>query len=211
MFPSLDPAVVAVLEQYHRRIEEERPRMRAASEAGTFAQIIDEMLLPIGPASGQLVNVLIKSLKAPRILEIGTSYGYSGIWLAEAARETGGRVTTLELSEKKSAYAREMSRKAGLDGFVDFKVGDALELIGRLDHKIDFVLLDLWKKLYVPCFEALYPKLNPGAIIVADNMIEPASEHEAVMQYQHAVRTRPKMTSILVGVGSGLEISRYDA
>jgi predicted O-methyltransferase YrrM len=211
MFPSLDDAVCSVLEQYHRRMEAERPRMRSAMEAGKFREIIDEMLLPVGPESGQVINVLAKSLKNPRILELGTSYGYSGIWLAEAARASGGRLVTMELSESKSAYAREMSEKAGLATFVDFRVGDAVKMIGELPHGIDFVLVDLWKDLYVPCLEAFYPKLNPGAIIVSDNMIEPAVEHEAVMRYQHAIRAKAKMTSILVPVGSGLEISRYDA
>jgi predicted O-methyltransferase YrrM len=206
-----DPAVDAVLAQYHQRMEAERPRMRAAAEAGTFAQIIDEMLLPVGPESGQLLSILVQSLKAPRILELGTSYGYSGIWLADAARASGGRLVTMELSEKKSAYARDMSKKAGLDAFVDFRVGDAVKMIGELEDGIDFVLVDLWKDLYVPCLEAFYPKLRPGAIIVSDNMIEPASAREDVMRYRHAIRGMAKMTSILVPVGSGLEISRYDA
>ncbi|HEY8086322.1 MAG TPA: DUF1442 domain-containing protein [Polyangiaceae bacterium] len=211
MSTQLDPAVVTVLEQYQQRIEAERPVMRRAAEEGRFGEIIDDMLLPVGPESGRLINILAKSLKAPRILELGTSFGYSGIWLAEAARATGGRLVTMELSEKKSAYAREMSKKAGLDAHVDFRVGDAVKMIDELPHGIDFVLVDLWKGLYLPCLEAFYPKLNPGAIVVSDNMIEPASEHEAVMRYQHAVRAKPKMTSILVPVGSGLEISRYDA
>jgi predicted O-methyltransferase YrrM len=145
--------------------------MRRAMEEGTFGKIIDEMLLPVGPASGQLINILIKSLKAPKILELGTSFGYSGIWLAEAARASGGRVVTVDLSASKSAYAREMSKKAGLAEFVDFKVGDALEIIKALPHGIDFVLVDLWKNLYLPCFQAFYPKLNPGAILVSDNMM----------------------------------------
>jgi predicted O-methyltransferase YrrM len=211
MSNSLDPAVVAVLEQYQQRIEAERPIMRRAAEEGRFGEIIDDMLLPVGQESGRLINILAKSLKAPRILELGTSFGYSGIWLAEAARASGGRLVTMELSEKKSAYAREMSKKAGLDAFVDFRVGDAVKMIEELPRGIDFVLVDLWKGLYLPCLEAFYPKLTPGAIVVSDNMIEPASEHEAVMRYQHAVRAKPKMTSILVPVGSGLEISRYDA
>jgi predicted O-methyltransferase YrrM len=211
MFPALDPAVVAVLEQYHQRMEAERPRMRAAAEAGTFREIIDEMLLPVGPASGQVINLLAKSLKAPRILEIGTSYGYSGIWLAEAARATGGRFVTMDLSAKKSAYARDMARMAGLDSFIDFQVGDAIELIGKLDGGVDFVLLDLWKDMYVPCLEAFYPKLKPGAIVVSDNMIEPPQEHEAVMRFQKAVRSKPKMASVMVPVGSGIEISRFEA
>lgn len=207
----MDRAVQDVLDEYQRRMEAERPRMRSAMENGTFGKIIDEFMLPVGPASGSLINTLVKSLKAPTILELGTSYGYSGIWLAEAARATGGRVITMELSAEKSAYAREMSKKAGLADFVDFKVGDAVKMIAELPHGIDFVLVDLWKNLYVPCLEAFYPKLNRGAILVSDNMIEPASEHEAVMQYQKVLRAKPKITSILVPVGSGLEISRFDA
>jgi predicted O-methyltransferase YrrM len=211
MTPSIDPRVQEVLDEYQRRIEAERPRMRRAAEDGTFAKIIDELLLPVGPESGRLINILAKSLKAPTILELGTSYGYSGIWLADAARATGGRLITMELSAEKSAYAREMSKRAGLAEHVDFRVGDAVAMIKELPNGIDFVLVDLWKDLYVPCLEAFYPKLNPGAVIASDNMIEPAMEHAAVMRYQRALRAMPKMTSILVPVGSGLEISRFDA
>ncbi len=209
MDTSIDRTVWGVLDEYHRRMESERPRLRRASEEGTLGQIIDEFLLPVGPESGRLINILAKSLKAPTILELGTSYGYSSIWLAEAARASGGRVVTMELSEKKSAYARDMSKKAGLADFVDFRVGDAVKMIANLPHGIDFVLVDLWKNLYVPCLEAFYPKLNAGAIIVSDNMIEPASEHEAVMRYQQAIRSKAKISSILVPVGAGLEISRF--
>jgi predicted O-methyltransferase YrrM len=210
MPPSLDPRVQDVLDEYQRRIEAERPVMQRAAAEGTFGQIIDQMLLPVGPETGQVINILAKSLKAPSILELGTSFGYSGIWLAEAARAAGGRLVTMELSPEKSAYAREMSKRAGLADFVDFKVGDAVEMIKDLPRGIDFVLVDLWKGLYLPCLEAFYPKLNPGAIIVSDNMIEPASEREKVMQYQRALRAMPKMTSIVVPVGSGIEISRFD-
>ena len=70
------------------------------------------------------------------------------------------------------------------------------------------MLLDLWKDLYVPCLEAFYPKLNPGAIIVADNMLYPGGED--VARYGRAVRAKPHMTSVLLPVGQGLEISRYE-
>jgi predicted O-methyltransferase YrrM len=70
----------------------------------------------VGPETGQLINVIAKSLQAPRILELGTSFGYSGIRLAEAARATGGRLTTMELHDYKSAHAREMAIKASLAG-----------------------------------------------------------------------------------------------
>ena len=127
----------------------------------------------VGPETGRLLNILARSLKTPTILEIGTSFGYSSIWLAEAAQASGGRLITMELQDYKSAHAREMAVKAGLAGCIDFRVGDAVQMIGELQGGIDFVLVDLWKDLYVPCLEAFYPKLSAGAIIVADNMTLP--------------------------------------
>ncbi len=203
----MDDKATAVLELYHQRMRDEGERMRSGRMgAGDWR---DQVLLAVGPDAGRLINILARSLKAPNILELGTSYGYSGIWLADAARETGGRLTTMELQDYKSAYAQEMSAKAGLADHVDFKVGDAVKLIGELPHGIDFVLVDLWKDLYVPCLEAFYPKLNPGAIIVADNMIRPGGDE--VRRYGEAIRAKPKIDSVLVPVGSGLEISRFDA
>jgi predicted O-methyltransferase YrrM len=203
----MDDKATAVLELYHQRMRDEGERMRSGQMGpGDWR---DQVLLAVGPDAGRLINIIAKSLKAPNILELGTSYGYSGIWLADAARVTGGRLTTMELQDYKSAYAKEMSTKAGLSNHVDFKVGDAVEMIGAMPHGIDFVLVDLWKDLYVPCLEAFYPKLNPGAIIVADNMIRPGGDE--VKRYGEAVRAKPKIDSVLLPVGSGLEVSRFDA
>jgi len=198
----MDAQVQAVLDAYHEQM---------ANEGGwgpEDADFRDRMLLPVGEEAGRFINILARSLDKPTMLEIGTSYGYSGIWLGEAARATGGRLTTLELQDYKSAHARAMAEKAGLAAHIDFQVGDALALIERLPPGIDFVLLDLWKNLYVPCLEAFYLKLNPGAIIVADNMLYPAGTEVAA--YGRAVRAKPGMTSVLLPVGQGLEISRYE-
>ena len=202
----MDGKVTAVLEAYHARMADERRGVFPDDGPGQAGR--DRYLLPVGPESGQLINILASSLKAPNILEIGTSYGYSGIWLADAARASGGKVTTLELQDYKIAFAREMAAKAGLSDHIRFLQGDALELIAGLEGGVDFVLLDLWKDLYIPCLEAFYPKLNPGAMIVADNIIYPGGED--VRLYSRAVRAKPGMTSILVPVGAGLEISRYE-
>lgn len=205
----MDDRIKTVLDAYHARIEdEEKERAESPPIDGQPPIWIDRHLLAVGPETGQLINILARAFEAPNIVEIGTSYGYSAIWLAEAARATGGRLTTMELQDYKSAYAREMSIKAGLADHVDFQVGDAVQLIDALPTGIDFVLLDLWKELYVPCLEAIYPKLNAGAIIVADNMIRP--EGESVRQYGRAVRAMPEMRSILLPVGAGLEISRFE-
>ncbi|HEX4198865.1 MAG TPA: class I SAM-dependent methyltransferase [Caulobacteraceae bacterium] len=203
----MDDKVMAVLDAYHERIRDEDRRRREAFATGDRGGSLDDVLLAVGPDTGQLINILARSLKAPNILEIGTSFGYSGIWLADAARASGGRLTTMELAEHKSAHAREMSAKAGLADYVDFRLGDAVQLIGEIPFGIDFVLLDLWKDLYTPCLEAFYPKLNPGAIIVADNITRPGGED--VLRYVRAVRAKPHISSIMVPVGSGLEISRF--
>nr|WP_245497559.1 DUF1442 domain-containing protein [Rhizobium ruizarguesonis] len=98
--------------------------------------------------------------------------------------------------------------QGGLAEHVEFKVGDAVQMIGELSQGIDFVLVDLWKDLYVPCLEAFYPKLNPGAIIVADNMLRPGGDD--LKRYGEAVRAKPGISSVLLPVGSGLEVSRFD-
>ena len=207
--PTDDPRVKQVLDSYQVRIEEENQRIHAMPSASHFSgDWRNDALLAVGADSGRLINLLARSLRAPRILELGTSFGYSGIWLAEAARATGGRVVTMELHAHKTAHAREMTETAGLAAHVDFQVGEALALIEALPHGIDFVLVDLWKDLYVPCLERFYPLLNPGAIVVADNMIFPGGDE--VAQYVRAVRAKPGMRSLQVAVGSGLEISRFE-
>lgn len=203
----MDDKVTAVLDVYHELIREQESNRDRTPAADRHSEH-DRRLLAVGPQTGRLINILARSLKAPRILELGTSYGYSGIWLAEAARASGGRVVSMELQDYKSAYARDMAAKAGLGDYIDFQVGDAVPMIAELPFGLDFVLLDLWKDLYVPCLEAFYPKLSPGAIIVADNMLHPGGEE--VKRYGKAVRAKPRMTSVLLPVGSGLEVSRFE-
>lgn len=162
----------------------------------------------VGPDTGRFLNTLARSLEAPTILELGTSFGYSGIWLAEAARATGGRLITMEFHAYKSAHAREMAEQAGLADHVDFRVGDAVAMIADLPGKVDFVFVDLWKDLYVPCLDAFYPRLKPGAVIVADNMIIPGGPD--VRHYGREVRRKPGISSVLLPIGTGLEVSRFD-
>ena len=168
----MDPAVELVKQEYQQRADAE-----SATLDGLVAQNsrrnIDDLLLPVGAATASLLSTLIQESGARAILEVGTSYGYSTVWLAEAARATGGVVTTLELHQNKVDYARTQIAKAGLAEFVDFRVGDALETLKKLPGPFELVLLDLWKDLYVPSFDLIYPKLAPGALLVADNMLFP--------------------------------------
>jgi len=85
----------------------------------------------------------------------------------------GGKVISLELQRTKTEYARTQLERAGLADYVEFRIGDALASLGTLPGPFDLVLIDLWKDLYVPVFKLLHPKLAQGAIIVADNMLQP--------------------------------------
>lgn len=200
----MDERMASVLAEYDARSAQEAQQWR---QMGTTMSR-DDFLLAVGPATGGLMNTLIKGAGAKHILEIGTSYGYSALWLADAARETGGKVTSLDVAANKQAYAKGMLTKAGLDGHVDFLTGDALQLIPGLADGVDFVLLDCWKDVYVGCLDRFFPKLAPGATVVADNMLYPVESRPDALAYRRAVRARPGMTSVLLPVGSGLEVSR---
>jgi len=202
----MDEAVCRVLTEYETRIEAENLAMQSADMAQVMARR-DEFLLPIGPDTGRVLNILIKNAKARSILELGTSYGYSTVWLAEAARETGGRVASLELADYKARHARDTLARAGLADHVEIHVGSAVEILPKLAGPYDFVLIDLWKELYVTCLDLVYPKLAHGAFVAADNMIYPEISRADAANYQRHIR-RLEFDSVLLPIGSGVELSR---
>jgi predicted O-methyltransferase YrrM len=205
---ALDPAFTAVIAEYEARAQREQVLMDTLSEVEVRRRL-DEMLLSVGRPAGMLLNLLVKEAKAKRILEVGSSYGYSTHWLAEAARAVGGKVTSLELQVAKTDYATAQLRKVGLADRVEFRIGDALSSLKGLAGPFDFVLIDLWKDLYVPVWELLYPKLAPGALVVADNMTNPESAQAHARAYRGRVLASAGMTSVLLPVGNGLELSRF--
>jgi len=205
---SMERAVWAVIEDYEARAQREDELWNKLSE-DELRRRLDEFLLPVGRAAATLMNLIIRGAEARSILEVGSSYGYSTTWLAAAARAVGGKVTSLELRAAKTEYARAQLKRAGLDGYVEFRVGDALATLAELPGPFDFVLLDLWKDLYVPAFDLLHPKLSPGAIIVADNMLNPPGARAHAEAYRGRVRAATGMSSVLLAVGNGLEVSRY--
>jgi predicted O-methyltransferase YrrM len=204
----MDEKVQAVLSEYEARAAKESPHIMQMSD-DEWRRRRDEFMLSVGHDTGRLLNILAKGAGARRILELGSSYGYSTLWLAEAARKTGGTVFSLEINSTKQEYARATIARAGLAGHVEFLLGDALKTIAALDGPFDFVLLDLWKDLYVSCFDLFYLKLKPGAIVVADNMLRPEDYLPDALKYRRHVRSHSKIDSVLLPVGSGIELSRY--
>ena len=107
----------------------------------------------------------------------------------------------------RNTHAKHWTRRASRS-VVEFKLGDARESIAALAGPFDFVLLDLWKDLYIPCFDLFYPKLGAGAMVVADNMIFPEFSRTDAETYRKHVRANADILSVLLAVGSGIELSR---
>lgn len=209
-----DARVAAVHADYEARAAADLARMRSMPVEQGMA-IRDEFLLPVGPEAGALLHALIVGHAPARILELGTSYGYSTLYLADAARQVGARVVTMELSAAKQDHARAELERAGLADVVEFRCGDALDLLAadaREGGTWDFVLVDLWKELYLPCFQAFYPCLTERAVVVADNMIHPVHDRAHARAYRQAVLAAGDMRSTLLAIGQGMELSvRWDA
>lgn len=201
-----DTKFSAVLERYEARATDEAKLWATTNPAELFGRR-DELLLEVGPDTANFLLSLAVGRRAVRLVELGTSYGYSTLFLAEAARRTGGRLTTYELSSDKQSFAKDQIKEAGLGDYVEWRQGDAVELLKDEKDGIDFVLIDLWKELYVPCLEAIYPKLAQNAVLAADNILEPAMARPEAEAYRAAVRQKKDLQSVLLPIGSGIELS----
>jgi predicted O-methyltransferase YrrM len=202
-----DSLMLSILEEYERRAEREA-KVTDGLSLVEMARRRDEFLLPVGRATGLFLGLLVRAAQARRVIELGTAYGYSTLWLADAVRDSGGHVETIELQPDKVAYARERIERAGLGAYVTFHVSDARTVLEDLAGPFDVVLVDLWKELYALCLDAIYPKLTAGGFIVADNMLEPAATRAEVAVYQRRLRSKPDLESVLLPIGSGIEITR---
>ena len=154
---------------------------------------------------GKLFSILIKTSGSKNILEIGTGVGYSTIWLALAAKENKGKVLTIDKDSDHSRIAGEYFKSADLKNITVLH-GDALVLIQNLDEKFDFVFIDAAKDEYIDYIKLIYTKLMKPALIVADNAI---SHADAVSDYLDYVRTEKNITSVLIPIRAGLEVSYF--
>ena len=125
------------------------------------------------------------------------------MFLAEAVAVTGGRVITIDVSADKQRHAH--AKLAA----VDFCIGDAREIITSLLGPFDFGLINLWKDLYIPCFDLVISKLADAAFLAADNILFPEFTRNDMVAYQRHVRAKRGIESILLPVGSGIELSRF--
>lgn len=147
---------------------------------------------------GRFLRVLTESLAARNVVEIGTSHGYSAIWLCLALRATGGRLTTFEIDAQRAELARKNFQRAGLDKLVTLIEGDAHQEVKQLKDPIDILFLDADKQGYIDYLEKLLPLVRPGGLIVAHNM----DARQADPRYVKAITTNPELETLFVNVGA---------
>ncbi|RDZ29279.1 O-methyltransferase [Lysobacter silvisoli] len=151
---------------------DERDRLlRSKTEYLDFYERVKDLWLPVSRETGRLLYMLARSSQARSVVEFGTSFGISTLYLAAAVRDNGGgRVLTTEFEPYKVARAQQHLAEGGLLDLVEIRAGDALQTLGaNLPDSIDLVLLDGAKALYPEVLALLEPRLRPGALIVADN------------------------------------------
>ena len=165
----------------------------------------DEGQLSVSEEDGRFLRVLVAMRGAKSILEIGGASGYSAIWLGLGARETGGRVVTIEYDAQRAREAAENVRRAGLTDVVRVVSGDAFTEIPKLQGSFDLVFLDAWKPDYKKFFDMVFPRLTPGGVFVAHNVVNKKSEMEPFLR---TVQTHPSLyTTIVSPSGEGMSVS----
>jgi predicted O-methyltransferase YrrM len=157
------------------------------------------------PDSAAFLSMLARTAGAKRILEIGTSVGFSTIYLADAMRQAGGRITTVELLPEKSEKARQNIQAAGLSEYVAQRTGDVRELAGQLTGPWDMVFIDTEKELYLPIFNILSNEVRVGGLLLADNVI---SHAEDLKDYLSIISADRRYETVTIPLGQGIELSR---
>jgi caffeoyl-CoA O-methyltransferase len=158
----------------------------------------------VPPETGKFLAIMAASTPPGNWIEVGTSAGYSTLWLALAAKETGKKITTYEISDEKAALARQTFREAGVDSLINLVEGDARHHLPDISN-IAFCFLDAEKSIYADCYESVVPNLVPGGLLAADNAIN----HQAALQpvLDRALQDE-RVDALIVPIGKGVLLCR---
>lgn len=159
--------------------------------------------------TANFLNLLIKIKGVKSALEIGTSNGYSAIWLAKALIETGGKLTTIEFWEKRSVLAIENFKKSGVFDVINVITGDAIDILGEMKklnkEKFDFIFVDANKAEYIDYFNLYEPLLDKGGLIVADNIV---SHYKKTKPFIDEIMKNPNYQTQILNFDAGILLSR---
>jgi predicted O-methyltransferase YrrM len=165
-------------------------------------------LLNLEPDTAEIVSILARSSSAKRILEIGTSNGYSTIWLAASVGPGGGHIISIERSQEKQTMARDNLLKAGLLGYVNLRLGDATQVLETLPGPFDFVFFDADRTSAPGQLALILSRLAPRALILADNAL---SHPDQIAGYLAMIKGLKQFQHALIPVGKGLSVAFTDS
>jgi predicted O-methyltransferase YrrM len=213
--------VRAVLDSLHNAAEGDKwrflqlaPQILTARLSGkelfdTFTPALaKDLYIPISREQGEYLYLTARAIGAKRVVEFGTSFGISTIYLAAAVHDNQGEIVIgAELEPSKHLRATANLAEAGLSHIVDIRLGDALNTLQNIPEPIDLVLLDGWKDLYIPVLELLKPKLRKGAIVFADNIFTFKKALRPYVEYMQSGKNG--FESMTLNMGGGMEYSCY--
>jgi caffeoyl-CoA O-methyltransferase len=201
-------ALLSSLLLFAAHLHAQRPMPALTPEiAGLLREIkaADTDLLAVSEEDGRFLRVMAASAGVRRAVEIGGANGYSAIWIGLALRETGGRLTTIEFDPARARTAAANIARAGLGDVVTVVPGDAFKVIPGLAGDFDFVFLDAWKRDYRRFLDLVYPRLRPGGLLLAHNVV---NKQDELRDFLAAIQNNPALfTAIVKPSGEGMSVS----
>lgn len=206
----------AKLDDYVCAHTENEPAVLADLNRRTHVSILQPRMLS-GHYQGRLLSMLAHMIQPKRVLEIGTYTGYSALCFAEGLQE-GGKVTTVDVNEELEEFVQSYIEKANCSDKVEYIVGDAMEVVAKMDEQFDLVFIDADKKNYCNYYELVFDKVKPGGYIIADNVLWSGKvledydsldrETKILMDYNKMVHEDDRVQEILLPIRDGLMIAR---
>ncbi len=194
-------ALAAAPARAQRRGSLERPPLANSPDESRVLRVLDDIrrnqqYLNVPAADGRLLRLLVESSGARRVVEIGTSTGYSGLWLLLALMKTGGNLTTFEIDRGRHEAARKNFERAGLLNHATLVLGDAHSEIARVKGPVDFAFIDADKEGYYDYLQKVLPLVRAGGLIVAHNMASPPPDPH----YVEAITTNPALETVFLNM-----------
>jgi caffeoyl-CoA O-methyltransferase len=208
----LDPQ----LEEFVVKHTEEEPALLQKLNRETYAKVMMPRMLS-GHLQGRVLSMLSHMIQPERILEIGTYTGYSALCFAEGLKESG-KIITIDINEELESMVRSFIKEAGLEDKVDYRIGNALDIIPELKESFDIVFIDADKENYGRYYEMVIDKVRKGGYIIADNVLwsgkvllekeKMDKDTEAIVHFNQKVQDDPRVQNVLFPIRDGLMIAR---
>jgi len=206
----IDPALLLYSEQHTT----EETKLLSSINRETHAKVIMSRMLS-GHLQGRVLSMLSHMIKPKVILEIGTYTGYSALCLAEGLAKNG-KLITIDINEELETMVRKSFEQAGLDGVIDYRIGNALNIIPQLDEKFDLVFIDADKENYHKYYDLMIDKVNLNGFILADNVLwsgkvldeKPDKDTRAIKTFNSKINEDPRVENVLLPIRDGIMLMR---